>query len=94
MWLRRRGSLSTTIEHTWDFVGSTSPSITGVAGTVATYLALIEHCREELAGQGYKWSAREVDLALYQPGDQKKRLGKKTLQAAIIQVSSGRADQP
>lgn len=42
-------------------------------GRYGRYLALVEQCRDELAGQGHQWSARQVDLALYQLGGQKKR---------------------
>lgn len=42
-------------------------------GRYGRYLALVERCRAELAGQGYEWSARQVDLALYQLGGQKQR---------------------
>jgi hypothetical protein len=31
----------------------------------ARYMQLIERCRAEAAGEGHRWSAREVDLALY-----------------------------
>lgn len=34
-------------------------------GRYARYMLLLEQCREELAGQGQTWSARQVDLALY-----------------------------
>lgn len=37
-------------------------------GRYGRYLALIEQCRDELAGEGRVWSARQVDLALYQLG--------------------------
>jgi len=31
-------------------------------------MALVEQCRQELATSGHTWSARDVDLALYQNG--------------------------
>jgi hypothetical protein len=37
-------------------------------GRYGRYLLLLEQCRRELAGQGHEWSARDVDLALYQLG--------------------------
>lgn len=37
-------------------------------GRYGRYLALVEQCRAELADQGRVWSARQVDLALYQLG--------------------------
>ena len=39
------------------------------AGLYYRYIALVEQCREELAKHGYgKWTAREVDLALFTHG--------------------------
>ena len=37
-------------------------------GRYGRFLRLVEQCREELALQGYVWTAREVDLALYALG--------------------------
>jgi len=37
-------------------------------GRYGRYMALLEQCRQELAASGQAWSAREVDLALYQLG--------------------------
>ncbi len=37
-------------------------------GRYGRYLRLIEQCRQELAGQGHVWTARQVDVALYQLG--------------------------
>jgi hypothetical protein len=39
------------------------------AGLYYRYMELVEQCREELAEHGYgKWTAREVDLALFTHG--------------------------
>ncbi|RSM64908.1 hypothetical protein DMB66_18420 [Actinoplanes sp. ATCC 53533] len=38
------------------------------AGRYGRYLRLIEQCRQELADQGHVWTARQVDIALYQLG--------------------------
>jgi hypothetical protein len=37
-------------------------------GRYGRYLQLLEQCRTELAERGHSWSARQVDLALYQLG--------------------------
>ncbi|GLZ49474.1 hypothetical protein Acsp06_56590 [Actinomycetospora sp. NBRC 106375] len=37
-------------------------------GRYGRYIGLVEGCRQELAGAGYAWSARQVDLALFQLG--------------------------
>jgi hypothetical protein len=37
-------------------------------GRYGRYLLLIEQCRQELADQGHVWTARQVDVALYQLG--------------------------
>jgi hypothetical protein len=37
-------------------------------GRYRRYLLLIEQCRRELADQGHAWTARQVDVALYQLG--------------------------
>ncbi|WP_326550817.1 hypothetical protein [Micromonospora sp. NBC_01813] len=42
-------------------------------GRYGRYLTLLEQCRDELADQGHRWSARHVDLALFQLGGQKER---------------------
>lgn len=42
-------------------------------GRYGRYLELVEQCRDELADQGHKWPARQVDLALYQLGRRTKR---------------------
>jgi hypothetical protein len=36
----------------------------------ARYMKLIEQCRAEAADEGHRWSARDVDLALYMLGGQ------------------------
>lgn len=43
------------------------------AGRYGRYLGLVEQCRRELACHGYEWSARQVDLALYQLGGPENR---------------------
>lgn len=43
-------------------------SLSNKPGRYRTYMELVEQCRAELAGQGHEWSAREVDLALFQLG--------------------------
>jgi len=37
-------------------------------GRYARYMRLVEQCRGELVKQGHAWSARQVDLALYELG--------------------------
>jgi hypothetical protein len=37
-------------------------------GRYGHYLLLIEQCRKELADKGHAWTARQVDVALYQLG--------------------------
>jgi hypothetical protein len=37
-------------------------------GRYGRYLLLVEQCRQELAVQGHGWTARQVDVALYQLG--------------------------
>lgn len=38
-------------------------------GRYGRYMDLVEGCRRELFGSGHAWSARQVDLALYQLGE-------------------------
>jgi len=42
-------------------------------GRYARYMELVEQCRSELAARGHGWTAREVDLALFQLGERKRR---------------------
>jgi hypothetical protein len=42
-------------------------------GRYGRYMALVEQCRLELSESGHTWTARQVDLALFQLGDPKKR---------------------
>jgi hypothetical protein len=42
-------------------------------GRYRRYMELIEQCRSELADRKHAWTAREVDLALFQLGERTRR---------------------
>jgi hypothetical protein len=42
-------------------------------GRYRRYMEFVEQCRGELAGTRHAWTAREVDLALFQLGERKRR---------------------
>jgi hypothetical protein len=49
-------------------LGRVGLELDNLPGRYGRYLTLIEQCRSELADHGHAWSARQVDLALYQLG--------------------------
>ncbi len=42
-------------------------------GHYGRYMVLVEQCRTEVTDRGHEWTGRQVDLALYQFGEPKRR---------------------